>query len=310
MAQSSHAELVRSDRPAGPACVACHGYHGVKASDDPTSRTHRRNINAACLSCHADQEVHAGSGVIVKAYQKSVHGRMMQEGQTSVAECVDCHGSHHILPADDPDSPVHKPQIPHTCGQCHAQVVEDYRTSIHGQELAKGVTDSPVCTDCHGEHTIEAPDMASSRVAPANVPETCGKCHGNVQLTDKYGLSADRFATYKDSYHGVANHYGRTLVANCASCHGFHKVLPPSDPASTIHPANLAHTCGRCHPNAGEKFTEGKMHVAATFENSPGVFIVRQFYYIFIGGLMVIFVAYIVIEQTGSARRRRERKGR
>ncbi len=58
-------------------------------------------------------------------------------------------------------------------------------------------------------------------------------------------------------------------VANCASCHGAHSILPSSDPASTIHRGHLAETCGRCHPGAGERFASGTVHVALADPGEP-----------------------------------------
>jgi cytochrome b subunit of formate dehydrogenase len=63
-----------------------------------------------------------------------------------------------------------------------------------------------------------------------------------------------------DSYHGLADGNGDTKVANCASCHGWHDVLPAADPRSRVNPANLAATCGQCHPNAGFALRGGKVH--------------------------------------------------
>ena len=54
---------------------------------------------------------------------------------------------------------------------------------------------------------------------------------------------------------------GSSAVANCASCHGVHNILPSSDPKSTINHANLAHTCGQCHPGANDKFIANKVHL-------------------------------------------------
>ncbi|MDR3378792.1 MAG: cytochrome b/b6 domain-containing protein, partial [Verrucomicrobiae bacterium] len=55
--------------------------------------------------------------------------------------------------------------------------------------------------------------------------------------------------------------YGSTVAANCASCHGFHKILPSADPNSTINKAHLVETCGKCHPGANKEFSLGKIHV-------------------------------------------------
>jgi hypothetical protein len=309
MAVSSHWHLTQADRTDAMTCASCHGDHVIKPAAGSDSPTNRRNIGKLCLACHADQEVVIGSGVKVSAYERSVHGlEVFVKGDTVAANCVDCHGNHKVLPANNPASPVYKHTVPQTCGQCHKEARINYLNSIHGQAMTKGILEAPVCTDCHGEHTIQTPDSSLSSISPSNVPKTCGHCHENVILTEKYGIASERFSTYQSSYHGVANQYGRTVVANCASCHGFHEILPPSDPASTVHPANLAATCGHCHPDASANFAKGKMHVQATLQNSPGVFFVRRFYYLFIGGLMVLFILYMILDYSGFIRRRRERR--
>jgi hypothetical protein len=309
MAVSSHWHLTLEKNHSVMSCASCHGQHDIKPAGDPDSPTNRKNVSRICLGCHADQEIVPGKGIKVSAYERSVHGqRTMVKGDIAAANCVDCHGYHKVLPAANPASPVYKLTVPQTCGKCHKEAQSQYQHSIHGQALGKGYLEAPVCTDCHGEHTILPPDSAASSVSPVHVPETCARCHDNVILTEKYGIASERFSTYQNSYHGVANQYGRTIVANCASCHGYHDVLPASDPASSINPANLAHTCGKCHPHAGENFAKGKMHVQATLQNSPGVFFVRRFYYLFIAGLMVVFILYMILDYSGFLRRRRERR--
>jgi len=92
-------------------------------------------------------------------------------------------------------------------------------------------------------------------------------------------------------------------VANCASCHGVHNILPASDPRSTVNPKNLAHTCGACHPGAGTRFAIGPIHVrAAAASEHPVVRFIRVAYLFLIPltlGFMVLhnlldFVSKIV----------------
>ena len=137
-----------------------------------------------------------------------------------------------------------------------------FRSSRHGLAVARGNRGSPVCTDCHGEHTILAPSEPASLVNPARVSSvTCGRCHADERLAQRYNLPLDKVPAYQDSFHGLAQRAGSQTVANCASCHGVHNILPSSDPRSTIHPANLSKTCGACHPGAGERFTITAVHV-------------------------------------------------
>ena len=134
--------------------------------------------------------------------------------------CDDCHGVHDIKRAVDRDSPINHANVARTCGKCHLGVEETYDQSIHGQLLAKGDPRGPVCTDCHTAHDIVNPEGNNFK---AISDERCGKCH------------ADRLAHYRDTYHGKAVALGRPNVAPevaaCYDCHGYHDILPPSDPA-------------------------------------------------------------------------------
>jgi cytochrome b subunit of formate dehydrogenase len=127
--------------------------------------------------------------------------------------------------------------------------------------VARGETDAPVCTHCHGEHGIISPDDPRSPVSRSRVAEaTCSPCHESAVLNEKYGLPSGRLASFIDSYHGLKSKAGDTHVANCASCHGVHRILPSSDPTSTVHPGQLQTTCGECHPGISEEMAAQPIH--------------------------------------------------
>jgi formate dehydrogenase gamma subunit len=163
-----------------------------------------------------------------------------------------------VLPPTSPESPLHYSKLAQTCGACHDKMAEEVAESVHGKALARGHREAPTCTDCHSEHKIEALKGTSSLKISADV---CSKCHASERLNTKYKLPADRVKTFFESYHGLAAQYGGTLAANCASCHGYHKVLPSSDSRSMVHRDNLVQTCGKCHPGASENFAQSKVHV-------------------------------------------------
>jgi hypothetical protein len=96
-----------------------------------------------------------------------------------------------------------------------------------------------------------------------------------VRLSREFGVAGRRATTYLESYHGLASKLGSQVVANCASCHGVHNILPSSDPRSTINRANLVTTCGHCHPGVTEKFALGKVHVDAPVSTDVGSVAVR-----------------------------------
>jgi cytochrome b subunit of formate dehydrogenase len=84
--------------------------------------------------------------------------------------------------------------------------------------------------------------------------------------------------SFDASFHGLAAQSGSQTVANCASCHGVHNILPSSDPRSTINAKNVATTCGRCHPGAGQRFAIGRVHFTAAGTERKAVGWVRRFY--------------------------------
>ena len=264
LAKSAHAAL---------ACTSCH----VKHEEYP----HPANVpKPACSQCHQGQAVD---------YDRGVHGQAARNGNAAAPDCVLCHGSAHELAS--PKSAEFHAKVPETCGMCHSDVLDQYRVSVHGQALARGVTQAPICTDCHGEHSILPPTNKASMVHAGNIRDTCGNCHGNVRLSRSFGLPVDRVVSFDASFHGLATKEGNETVANCASCHGVHNILPSSDPRSTINTKNLALTCGKCHPGAGTRFAISQVHVAQGRAEAAPMRWVRQFYLLVIPltiGLMLL----------------------
>ncbi len=252
-----------------PKCSSCHGSHGILPSAAPLSMTYPSNLPNTCGTCHEDLNLTTKYEMLfnqaVEVYQSSVHGKATQAGVFVAATCNDCHSTggtaHRILSPDDPESSINHFNIPGTCGKCHRGVENEYWEGIHGKLVRRGETDSPVCTHCHGEHGILAADDPRSPVSPARVAEsTCSPCHESARLNEKYGVASGRLATFIDSYHGLKSMAGDNTVANCASCHGEHRILPSSDPTSTINPKNLSRTCGQCHPGISEELANSPIH--------------------------------------------------
>jgi cytochrome b subunit of formate dehydrogenase len=265
--RSVHFKAGTNGDRSSPKCISCHGSaHEIVPRSELQSLVHRRNLPATCGACHANPEFLAAHKIPfawpVEAFKLSVHGRALERGNARAASCADCHASHETLPARDPQSKINHWNVPQTCGACHQTELKIYAQSVHGTAVARGVPGAPVCTDCHGEHSILAPSEPQSLVHPARVSSvTCGRCHNDERLTRRYNLPADKVPAFEDSFHGLAMRSGSQTVANCASCHGVHNILPSSDARSTIHPANLGKTCGACHPGAGERFTIERVHV-------------------------------------------------
>jgi len=311
-AGSSHGKLRAKGVTDVPGCDGCHGKHDIRKPKDPAARTFRLNIVATCLRCHKDQAIERKYNLpdvkVMVAYEQSVHGMASKKsGLTGSAVCIDCHGNHAILPGDQPRSATHRQKIPTMCGKCHPGILEQYEKSVHGKGMRAGIAESPVCTDCHGEHTIAKVSDPSSSVSSRNIPKTCSGCHEKEAISTRYAIPKKRFSSYMDSFHGIAVEYGMTKAANCSSCHGVHDILPSADPASTVNKANLPKTCGKCHPNAGPNFAKGDVHVEVSPQKAMGVFAVRIFYTLFIGALVLLFALHVGLELYGRWNRRKEK---
>ena len=294
-----------------PTCQSCHGAaHQVLASTDAKSPVNKVNLPDTCGQCHSNPALAAkylfNVALPVEAYKQSIHGRAIQQGDLRAAACNDCHGVHDIKAASDRQSPIWKQNVAATCGRCHGDVYAVYKGSIHGQAVAAGVLEAATCTDCHGEHRILAPGNPQSSVYLANVSQvTCSRCHSNTRLMARFNVPAARVPTYEDSYHGLASRSGQQSVANCASCHGVHNIFPSRDARSTVNRANLGKTCGKCHPDAGHRFTIGSVHTLAASSPAGGRVLdfVKSFYLLAIPCILGFMVLHNFLDWWRKARR-------
>ena len=291
------AALFPLSAPVGRAAEGdCSGCH--EQAKKITGSVH---TDLGCASCHENHETYPHPAGVEKPkcafcheavageHAKGVHGQELAAGNAAAPECATCHGDVHEVVR--PSSPAFRNKVPETCGMCHSEVSQQFVASVHGKALAKGVPEAPLCNDCHGEHGLLRRQDTESPVNAAHIRQTCGNCHGNVRLSRKFGLPADRMVSFDQSFHGLAAKTGSQTVANCASCHGVHNILASADPASTIHPTNLGKTCGKCHPGAGRRFVIGQVHTVEGGSEPAAVAFVRRSYLILIPlalGLMIL----------------------
>jgi cytochrome b subunit of formate dehydrogenase len=99
-----------------------------------------------------------------------------------------------------------------------------------------------------------------------------------LTLSAKFRMPLDRVGSFEQSFHGLALKSGVLSVANCASCHGVHNILPSSDPKSQINPKHLAETCGKCHPGASNRYLTTPVHIVEGKTEPAPVKYARLFY--------------------------------
>jgi cytochrome b subunit of formate dehydrogenase len=280
-AQKTNSAASAASAPDNSLCLSCHEEVGSKIKGHVHS-------SVGCANCHARHEEYPHpEGVakplcstchssMAKDYARSAHAQAARKGNGAAPECTTCHGQAHEI--DSAKTSQFRTSVPELCGACHSDISGEYQQSVHGQAVSKGIMQAPVCTDCHGEHSILPPKDSASSVNPNHVRDTCGSCHNSVALSRRFGLPPDRVVSFDASYHGLASKSGAQTVANCSSCHGIHNIRASKDPNSTIHPANLARTCGQCHVGAGKRFALGPIHAMNGPAEHASLRWVRWFY--------------------------------
>ncbi|MDA8083283.1 MAG: multiheme c-type cytochrome [Nitrospiraceae bacterium] len=247
-AKPHHAYM--AERADTPPCTECHGSHGVLsvARWKATLRGHEY-----CLTCH--------SRTISKTVGTSerLSLRIDQADQTSSVhnkhDCSDCHTEY---TADThpvktfADARTRSIVISGVCAKCHEDKHTAVRGSMHynlsfrvGETLvSRGRPEAPVCTDCHGFHTVGAKETYETL---SGIP--CRKCHENI------------FAIYAKSVHGMAKARGEHRAPLCASCHFAHEIN------FTAMSDKIKAACLGCHEGIeavhGRWLPNAELHLAA-----------------------------------------------
>lgn len=186
----SESEMLASVHKDVP-CTKCHtDFDSAAASQSHQGlKTDPRKVaGLSCKNCHE----HSAQ---LKVYNKSAHGRLALSGNVKAPTCADCHGSHNIQSFKK--NKVYKAdfrmQANQVCGKCHQKYYDSYDDYYHGRAYKMKAEDAPTCWDCHGTHEITAAKNPESKVAKANLPKTCGKCHPD---------SRTNFALFAKLIHG------------------------------------------------------------------------------------------------------------
>lgn len=239
--ESIHGKLAVNGRGMMLQCTTCHNAHGIKKVKDPNSPVYPSNIPQTCNKCHGNASYMQSYNPAITVdqltkYRTSVHGVLNSKGNTKVAECASCHGTHDIFSSKDVRSKVYKLNIPNTCSKCHGDQeymkefpiptdqFEKYQKSTHGIAVfEKHDLSAPVCNDCHGNHGATPPGIES-------ISKVCGCCHA---------LNAELFSA---SPHKKA--FDENKYPECETCHGNHEILIAKDQLLGVGKDAI---CLKCH---------------------------------------------------------------
>lgn len=152
------------------ACLGCHSIEGLE----------KQLLNGETLSLHVSAE----------AFARSVHG---------VIGCSACHAyidlqTHPAAASDIESRRQYSIERAEGCRLCHGDAFEQYEGSLHSARVGEGHPLAPVCTGCHGSHSV----------SPRTAYETCVGCH-----------AADLSAHSK----WLPNAGLHQEIVSCAACH-------------------------------------------------------------------------------------------
>ncbi|UCC71150.1 MAG: cytochrome c3 family protein [Gemmatimonadota bacterium] len=244
-----------------PVCVDCHSPHKVRRVFYNAGAA-----NADCMRCHSDTNLtmeRDGESISLyvdeQAYNTSTHGG---------TGCAQCHAD--VTPSLVARACTTAVAANVDCGLCHAPQLEAYSSGMHGSLAADGVSEAPVCLDCHSHHATQDHLWPTSETFARNVPDLCARCHrqGEAAARRINHMGPDIVNSYVMSIHGKGLiESGLVVTATCPSCHTAHKELPPNDPESSVHRDNIAATCGTCHHGIEEEYSESIHWIAK--EDAP-----------------------------------------
>jgi hypothetical protein len=111
----------------------------------------------------------------ISDWERSAHGGAM-------VGCERCHGGdsttfepllahRDILPVGHRASPLHRLNLPSTCGRCHTGPFVAFQKSRHYELLRSGSTDGPTCSTCHDP-------VGAALLSPKGLESQCASCHG------------------------------------------------------------------------------------------------------------------------------------
>lgn len=234
--------------PATISCATCHTGHQTDMASINNSIFKEGGIVNRCNICHSSER---------HTKENLAHGELMlikADGQE--ANCTQCHVYHWNLPGLNNEEIKHRRT---ECVNCHAQENRDYKNSIHGRARAKGITEAPTCTDCHGEKDIK---KTKEQFTSEGVIKLCSKCHSDKEKMLKFRINPYVVEGYKETYHGKLFETGTKDLkfAVCTNCHGSHTIQQPDNPESSVNRDHIVETCKKCHPRANDNFVSYLVH--------------------------------------------------
>ncbi len=188
-----HGKALAAGNTKAANCESCHGnIHEILPSSDPKSRTARVNIPKTCGQCHS-QPMPGMAGMPAVAYQESVHGRLVATGNDKSGGLLGLpRQPRHSPPQRSHFAGLPQPTFPRPAPSATA-ARRRFCQQHSRQGAGRGQYHAPVCTNCHGVHTIKAASDSTSHGVGQKPGRLCLRPVPQ-QREDDRGVSAFRAA--------------------------------------------------------------------------------------------------------------------
>ncbi len=224
-----HASLLRGEKEGRPnICTECHGAHTISPVAGGQTFVNEGNY---CLSCHGyglNMSFRNGETISLTIdrtdLENSVHDKL---------SCSDCHygfSSEEHPRRNFRTKREYSLASSESCRRCHFDKYTKTMESIHFSMLSQGNLKAPVCTDCHGSHSI-----SHGSKDRAVTTKRCQQCHPEI------------YSIYAKSVHGTALFDENNQdVPICIDCHKAHDIR---NPLTMEYHERIPEMCANCHAN-------------------------------------------------------------
>ena len=301
-------------------CLLCHKYPGISRVDEEgkmrlfyvNEDIFNNSVHAKvkCEGCHTDikeiphkeakkvdclVECHIIEPSSEKKFshkdvetfiENSVHGTIDKKGKQKeyiddYPSCKDCH-----------DNPLYRP----------LSFFKKVRPGVSEQSLGR-------CRVCHksDDFIYRFYNHVTTRLHksrnPLNIAEVCGRCHNDLALVTRHGLSTRAVFSYGETFHGKAASFLDERVPDCLDCHvskgtSVHQMLSHKDPNASTSDQNRGKICTTldCHPSASPKLAKYGVHSEFNLTQSPVQYFFTAFFIVLTGGTLLPLMVVIFLD--------------
>lgn len=244
--------------------------------------------NQACLECHHDEKLYGIDidGKLVslwvneEEWSGDIHNR-------KGIKCVYCHLE--AKPKVHPKQGFKKVNCAMDCHikgfKNHSKEYEQCQKSIHAVGIKSEEGKIIYCSDCHGKHNLRPAKDPQSSIHKNRLATTCTRCHQDV--VRPRGI-LNQIISYRINHHEKVNLCQRNDEGQCLNCH--------YSVASHTKEIREKPSCEKCHTidQYQQSLWFSPIHLKMSYKEQPTTYLIKLIYILFIVGVVVCVIFYIV----------------